>query len=104
MPIDKVSHADRMCIYTALAEAALLQGNKFLAQAYAEKASPLALETPPTAQFSFPGYSGLSKVFLPLWEDSQNESPATRGLLQKHAKQACNSVHAFARAFPAAEP
>jgi hypothetical protein len=104
IPTDKVSHADKICVCTALAEAHLLQGDHALALEYAEQGSRLALEAPPTAQFSFPGYSGLCKVFLALWEASQDEPPEKRELLQKHALQACQSVHTFARPFPAGRP
>jgi hypothetical protein len=104
LPLERVSPADKICLYTALAQAALHKGNRAHARELAGHASQMAVHAPPTAQYSFPGYSGLAQVYLALWEASTDEPPAEREALQKLARQACQSVHVFARSFPAGQP
>ncbi len=104
MPTGHLSHADRICIHSALAQTYLRKRDTARARQSAGLAAQLILQTPPTSQYSFPGYVGLAEVYLTLWENSGDEPPAERVALRKLAGQTCRVLHQFARVFPAGRP
>ncbi len=104
LPHDQMSHADRICVHVALAQAYLRRGDKARAREAAGQAAKVALHTAPTSQYSFPGFAGLAEVYVALWEDSADAPWAERKALQKLAHQTCKVVHKFARVFPAGKP
>jgi adenylate cyclase len=102
LPTDHLSQADKMCVDVALAQVYLSQQKKARAKELALEASQLAMQAPPTAQYSFPGYSGLAEVCLALWEGSAGEPAEQREALRKLAHQACHHIQGFARSFATA--
>ncbi|HLY25839.1 MAG TPA: protein kinase [Aggregatilineales bacterium] len=104
LPTDSLSHADKMCVYVALAQVSLSRQDRSRARDLAVQAADLAMQAPPTAQYSFPGYSGLAEVCLALWENSADQQRPEREELRKLAQQACHRIQGFAGAFPAARP
>ena len=104
LPTETLSQADRMCVYAALAQAYLLRQDTARVREFAERASQLAMQSPPTVQYSFPGYSGLTGIYLALWEAAGNQPLAERQALRKLSSQACRNVERFGRVFPAGKP
>lgn len=101
-------HADRavpaIASYGLLAAARLRQGDLLLAQEEAERTLAMINQTSPMEITSLDGYSGVTSVYVALWEARRGRSLAEREALARAAFKACNALHHYAQIFPIGQP
>jgi DNA-binding SARP family transcriptional activator/predicted ATPase len=106
LPETFLTLADRIHVNGVLAVTYLYQGKHDLAWQAAETTLGLARRASAPIFWVLEGYAGAAEVFLWLWERSGTveQAPVEPGLLAQSARQACQSLHAFARIFRFAQP
>jgi len=99
---ETLDRADQIPYYGLLALVHLRRGEEWLARQAAETAAQLIAQTRPTLVTR--NASVVAEVYLTLWEASHDRPPAERAAVAQAARQACKTLHDFARVFPIGQP
>jgi len=101
---EDISRVDTIRIYGLLALTHVRRDEVPLARQAIETVAQLIGRVRPTAVHSLDAYTSLAEVYLVLWAASPEQSPTEQDRLAQAARQACETLHAFARVFPIGWP
>jgi class 3 adenylate cyclase len=87
--------------YGGLAVAHLRRGEPQLAREAADMAAQLVRRSPAATYAVFDGFAGPAEVYLSLWEA---EGGHPKSEFKTLARQACQAMHRYARAYPIGQP
>ncbi len=94
------TRAEEIWAYALRARAALLCGERHLAQSLVRAAADLVGPLPPAAIYALGGYAAIAEVWLELWESDREDGAD----LAAGARRACATLGLLAGIYPVARP
>jgi class 3 adenylate cyclase/tetratricopeptide (TPR) repeat protein len=101
---ERIGRTEAIWVYGSLAVARWRHCEQALALQAAADAMRLIIHSQPLANYALEGYAGAAEVYLAQWKASSDAPAAIRVAHAKLARQACKSLHRYARVLPIGQP